>query len=535
MGLTLAADLGWRGINCILVERNSDINHHSRANVVASRSMEHFRRLGLAERIIDAGLPRDYPVNIVFTNRLTRHEIFRFSFPSLAACANPTAELRAELPDLDFSPYFKTSIGQSHLEPVLRTFAQEQKSVSLRFQTELEAFEQDQHGVTVSLREVATGKRYQVRTTYLVACDGARSGIRERLDIRMEGRAALGNFLGVCFRSRAFAERQKLGLATLYWALNGESPGVFIAIDGREEFTFHRSIRPGEDASAIDPRKAIEAAFGAPLPLDLISVQPWTAHQLVATSFRHGRVFLAGDAAHLFVPTGGFGMNTGIGDAIDLSWKLTAAIKGWGGHALLDSYEAERKPIAARNTREAADNHDKMQPAVMRGQQFDDDSQDGQASRALAAIEMAKGRKHFATSGIHLGYRYENSPVCVHDGSPAPADEADRYQPTTRPGSRAPHAWLSPTHSVLDLYGKSFVLLRLGAIDLDVSALIDAAASINLPMTVVDIANPEIEKLYERPLVLVRPDGHVAWRGETLPPEPRKLIDSIRGASDGAA
>lgn len=529
VGLSLACELGLRGVRCLVLERNPGINAHPRANVVASRTMEHFHRWGIAERVARAGLPLDYPVQVVFSTRIMRREIFRFSFPSYEDCMHPTPALLAELPDLGHSRYFKTSVGQSDLEPVLRDFAAAQPGVTLRFGWQLETFTQDDAGVTAVVSEVATGRRETLRAGYLAACDGGRSEVRARLGIALQGQGVLGQFVGIYFRSTEFMRRQPVGRATLYWSLNAQACGAFIAIDGHEKFTFQRSLWPDESPEDIDPRATIDAAFGAPLQAEILSVQPWKAHQLVAERLREGRVFLLGDAAHLFVPTGGFGMNTGISDAVDLGWKLAAVAQGWGGPGLLASYDAERRPVGVRNTTEAADNYLKMLPAFEAARRTEQPGAEGDAACDLIARGIAAGRKHFHATGIHLGYRYEASPICVPDGTPAPPDHPQVYTPSARPGSRAPHVMLADGRSTLDLVGPGFTLFDLGAAAESARQFDDAARRLGIPLRVARLNEPPVAQSYERRLVLVRPDGHVAWRGDAAPADAVDILLRVTG------
>ncbi len=537
VGLAVACELGLRGTGCILAEQRPGINEHPRANVVASRTMEHFHRWGIADRVARAGLPLDYPVDIVFTTRLARREIFRFSFPSYEDCRSPSAAKLSQLPDLLQSRYFKTSVAQSDLEPVLLDFARSFDAVDVRFGWRLDDFTQDDDGVTARLTQSVTEESLLVRCRYLVACDGGRSEVRARLGVSLDGEADLGQFVGVHFRSPDFMRRHALGRATLYWAMNRESPGVFIAINGRDTFTFQRSVAPGESVSSIRPLAAIQAAFDEPIECEILSVQPWKAHQLVAERLRIGRVFIAGDAAHLFVPTGGFGMNTGIGDAVDLGWKLAAVIDGWGGAALLDSYHAERHPVAVRNTTEAADNYRKIRPAFARAQDAEAPDPLGASARSEIARGIAEGAKHFAATGIHLGYRYESSPVCIPDATPSPPDDPQVYVPTSRPGSRAPHVMLDDGRSILDLFGAGFTLIRTGEgdADHDEALFVNAGRELGIPVSFQALGDAQVARLYERRFVLVRPDGHVAWRGDQPPVDVAALLRRVAGHDEAGA
>lgn len=526
VGLSLAAELGAHGVECLLLEKGLGANHHPRANVVAARTMEFFRRWGIADEVAETGLPDDYPTEIIFTNRITHEELFRFSFPTQTG-----AHFHPSDQSMLASPYFKTAAGQDGIEAVLRRHISTLKSVAVHYNANVITTDEKPDCVELTIESGEGGPRKTIRARYVAACDGGRSTIRAQLNIGMTGKSDLGRFVSIYLRSPEFNKRHDKGFATLYWALNDQAPGIFIAIDGKERFTFQRSLRPDEDGASIEPYSTIREAFGADLPFEILSVQPWRAHALVAERYRHGRYFLAGDAAHLFVPTGGFGMNTGIGDSVDLGWKLAAVIKGWGGEQLLDSYEFERKPIAVRNTSEAADNYLAILPTFRNAALLPAEHAPRTEGIARLAADLTKQRKHFSATGIHLGYRYENSPVCWHDGTQPTIDDPQIYIPTTRPGSRAPHMWLSENRSTIDLFGTGFTLVAVNADAADISAARAFAAKAPFPISLEAIEGSEIAKLYEVRFVLVRPDGMIAWRGMHLPDDPTPLFDVVRGAS----
>jgi hypothetical protein len=281
----------------------------------------------------------------------------------------------------------------------------------------------------------------------------------------------------------------------------------------------------------VNVRAIIEKFIGSHVPYELVSVLPWTCRSIVADTWHRGNVFLAGDAVHQHGPSGGFGMNTGFGDAVDLAWKLAAALAGWGGPALLDSYEIERKPVAHRIVREATEGQaplaDKSMLALVRAP-----NPEGDHARATIGEEIVRERtKVFVSDGLVLGYRYETSPIIVSDGTPAPAESVSQYTPTARPGSRAPHAWLKDGRSTLDLFGDGFVLLDFSRATADASPFVAAAHLRGVPLKLVAIDDPAIAEAYERRLVLVRPDGHVCWRDDAPPQDPVGLIDRVRGAA----
>jgi hypothetical protein len=266
------------------------------------------------------------------------------------------------------------------------------------------------------------------------------------------------------------------------------------------------------------------------VPFTLIAVKPWRRAEAIATRYRAGRIILAGDAAHTMSPTGGFGMNTGVIDAVNLGWKLQAVLAGWGGSSLLDSYEPEQKPVAVRNAAFSTQNFNAWVEAQAGCAAILDETAEGARMRASVGSRLkATLTAEWQCLGVQLGHRYDDSPICVADGSPPTPDDVSLYVPTTRPGARAPHAWLGDGRSTLDLFGGGFVLLRMRAAP-DPGPIVAAARAGHVPLTVVDIAQPEIAELYERKLVLVRPDGHTAWRGDVLPPDAGGLIATVRGA-----
>ena len=532
-GLSLAADLGWRGHDCLLAEELQTASDHPRATLLSARSMEFFRRWGLDEAVLDAGLPRDYLYEIVFATRLSGHVLRKLTFVSAHDFLTNSVALAATLPDARWSPYYKTQIGQQALEPVLRRFAGGFNNVALRHGWRLASFEDRGTEVIATLVDVASGREERVTADYLVGCDGGRSVVRSQLGIRYTGRGAIRPNVSFFFRSNEFWQTATVGRGTLYFLFNPESFGVFTAIDGRELWNYqHYFLDPTKATDNVDPYVALPEAMGRPFQFELLRTTHWHHHQSVATHFREGRVFLAGDAAHLFCPTGGMGMNTAIGDAMDLSWKLGAVLDGWGNDALLDSYDIERRPVAVRNTIETADNAGRIDN-VMRDTPSDieDDSTAGELARQYVSERIRGIAKQFSTSGLALGYRYGQSPVVIADGTPEPPDEPGVVHQSTWPGCRAPHAWLDDGRSTLDLFAHGgFTLLRLGAASPAGADLAAAAAQHRVPLRIETISEPDVCALYERRLVLVRPDGHVTWRGDTID-DVDAIVDAMRGRS----
>ncbi len=529
VGLALAIDLGHRGIPFIQIDRAESALDFPTSEAIFVRTMEHFRRWGMADAIRFAGFPPDLKRNVYFMTRILGHELLRMDRPS-------NREQQALMRDV--SPEGALWCPKKLFEPLMRHRVQYNPKGQLWTGWEMTGFTQDEAGVTLELQQAKTGQadtgaKRRLRCQYLAACDGASSGIRKSLGIEMQGTFAEGHNFGIYFRSAQLREIMNERPGVMVDIMNPEAFANLSTVDGKDLWRLIRMMGP-EDASRLTPQDCLRSALGklpdgSDVTFKIIDARPWAGHTVVADDFRAGRVFLVGDAAHLLWPRGGFGMNTGIGDAVDLAWKLQAMLQGWGGPKLLDSYTPERKPIAARNVAEAASNY-KAQMALKVDPDLDKDTPAGDAARALlAGIIREKRAKEWNTVGVQLGYVYEDSPVIageppVHD--PRPFDPG-RYEPTTRPGARAPHGWLEDGTSLLDHFGDGFVLVH--APDVDTAPLLAAAKTINMPLRSLALQNPDLQALYEAPLVLVRPDGHVAWRGDTGS-DARRVLDHVRGA-----
>lgn len=526
VGLALAGELGWRGIGCTLIERGDGAITQAKMDFVGVRTLEFCRRWGIVPWVHAAGYNRAYPQDCAWVSSLNGYEFGRERFPA------PQDE--RPLPQ---SPCSRGErCPQDFFDPVLTRFACQFPTVTLRCETEMTDFSEDATGVTARLKDVRAGRDEEIRAAYLVGCDGGTSLVRERLGISMSGAPALTYTTNVIFRCPGFEKLHDKAPAYRYIFIGPEGTwGTVVAINGRDRWRF--SI-VGDDTrrslSEADIRQTIMRAMGKEFDFEILSILPWVRRQLVADRYGTDRVFIAGDAAHLTSPTGGFGMNMGIQDAVDLGWKLEGTIKRWAGPHLLRSYEVERRPVGLRNVNEATGNLKRMlaprdrrpSPLVF---------QPGAAGDAARAdfgqrfTQMMK-REWFSV-GVHLGYVYEDSPIIVPDGTPPPPDEVMTYTQTARPGSRAPHVWLTPDRSTLDLFGRGFVLLQFVPEVADANTLVDAARAREVPLTAVTIDNAAAFAAYERRLVLVRPDGHVAWRADVAPStsDALRIIDIARG------
>lgn len=524
VGLALAGDLGWRGVPCTLIERGDGSIHQPKMDLIGIRSMEFCRRWGILDWVYQAGYNRAYPQDCAWVSQLHGGwEFGREHFPSVQDEIKPPQ-----------SPEKRERCPQNFFDPVLTRFALRTEHVQLHYHTEYLAHEERDDGVIVQVKDLQTGTLRKIDCAYLVACDGGASKVRENLGIKMSGIPALTYTTNAIFECAGLEQLHDKAPGYRYIFIGPEGTwATMVAINGRDQWRF--SI-VGDGTMRTLSQDEVEAAFRRAVGRDdfsfkTLSILPWVRRQLVADSYGTARVKLAGDAAHLTSPTGGFGMNMGLQDSVDLSWKLEASLSGWAGPGLLDSYETERRPVAIRNVNEATNNlksmlkpRESLNPTV-----FEPGPAGDEARRIFGEAYTAAMRREWFSIGIHLGFRYEGSPVIVPDGTPEPEDTVSTYEQTARPGHRAPHVWLAPEVSMLDHFGREFTLVRFHP-TLDVDALVSAARSRKMPLKVLDIDHAEARVLYERSLVLVRPDGHVAWRGDELPDDVVQMLGRVCGA-----
>ena len=528
VGLALAGDLGWRGISCTVVEQTDGRIEQPKMDLIGVRTMEFCRRWGIADWVRDAPYPGDYPQDCIFLTGLNGYELGRERFPGRAFEVCPPQ-----------SPQKRERVPQDMFDPILRRFASSFDCVNLRYQTALVSYEVRPEGVTATLRDVATGATRTLTTDYLVGSDGGTSQVREAAGIAMRGTQALTYTTNVLFRCADFPSLHRMGKAYRFIFIGPEGTWLtIVAIDGGERFRMSIVGTPDKvNHSEADIRAALTRAMGRDFGYEILSVMRWVRRELVAEHYGQGRVFIAGDAAHLMSPTGALGMNTGIQDAVDLGWKLEAVLRGWGGAHLLQSYERERQPVALRNVRASTENLGRMLATRDRRpppQMFEEGPQADAIRTEYGAWFTEMMRHEWFMNGFHLGYRYDDSPIVWPDGTPPPPLETSTYTQTARPGARAPHVTLTDGRSTLDLFGRGFTLLRLGANPPRADGLVQAAGQARVPLQEVALEQSEILKAYERALVLVRPDGHVAFRADAEPRDPRAVIDAVRGARSAA-
>jgi 2-polyprenyl-6-methoxyphenol hydroxylase-like FAD-dependent oxidoreductase len=523
VGLSLAIELGTQGIQCVLVEQGDGIVTVPKMSQLSTRTMEFCRRWGIAEEAKQAGWPERHPGDFIYVTSMTGYELFRQRFPSYA-----------QQVELDYTPEGPRQCPQIFFDPILLRRAATLPAVTLRHRTQLQSFEESADGVQARVTALETGASECISAAYLVGCDGFDGAVRKALGTEYEGSGMLSYSVSIFFRSRALGELHDKGWGRFYRLVDGTGHwSDLIAIDGRELWRltlFH--LDPETDMNSFDAAAALQRAAGTAFSHEILSVLPWKRRELVAKSYGRGRVFIAGDSAHQMSPTGGLGMNTGIGDAVDLGWKLAAVLQGWGGAQLLPSYEIERKPVAISSVAASSETyvHETSLPANAKIAQ---NTPEGEGAR-LQFADALKGRRGSGNERLHesvkLAYCYEDSTIIAPDDGAPPLAQNGKFVSICRTGARAPHAWITKRVSTLDLFGSGFVLMRFDR-KVDASPLVTASTHRSVPFKIVDIANTDIAALYQRRLVLVRPDGHVAWRGDTCPPNSLVLLDRLRGAS----
>jgi 2-polyprenyl-6-methoxyphenol hydroxylase-like FAD-dependent oxidoreductase len=518
VGLSAAVELGRRGVDCMIVEPRPTVSHlRPRAKTTSVRTMEHFRRWGLAERIREvAPLKVDWSQDVVFCTSLLGHEVTRFT--KCFGLSPQRTEMFAESGQ---------QIAQPLVEEVLREAVTSLKTGHLCLGWSLHTLHQHEEGVEATIINEQREQR-RVIASYVIGCDGARSAVRAAIGASYVGTTDLRPNFGLVFRAPGLAQRQPHGPAVQYWVLNPARPGLMGRMD-MEDVWWAGANGVSAETGHADPHALICGLVGAEIDAEVLGTDPWTARMLLADHYRNGRVFLAGDAAHLNPPWGGHGFNTGIGDAVNIGWKLAAVLRGWGGEGLLASYEVERRPIAERTIQEAVTNMSVLAPELGNPELQAPGPAGEQARRAAAqAIQAAKDRE-FHSLGLVLGYQYDASPVIIDDGTPL-VPVGQYYEPTARPGARLPHLWLPDGASLYDRLGNGLSLLRLRD-DVNVTPFIESATVRGMPLTIVEPGGQTLEERYGASLLLVRPDQHVAWRGTSVDQATADtIIDRVRGA-----
>jgi 2-polyprenyl-6-methoxyphenol hydroxylase-like FAD-dependent oxidoreductase len=522
-GLTLAVDLGRRGVRCMLVEQKERPAFLPKMERINARSMEIYRRMGLAQKIRAAGLRSDCPMDVYIMLTLTQPPLLHLPYPSVE-------QARASMRTVNDGtsprePY--QLISQYTLEPLLKSVAETLAAVTVRYACEFLSLRQDGGGVTARVR-TADGEAQEVRAAYLVGCDGGASAVRRELDIGLSGE---GNLLGLrqaLYRCDELFDRMPIGNGPghgRHYHVADNKSTFLIMQDSTKHWTLHSVVDTDEEMKA-----AFERVVGVPVKYEMLSCAPWRQNLLLADAYGKGRVFLAGDAVHLVIPTGGLGMNSGVGDAVDLSWKLAAMLAGWGGPNLLRSYEIERRQIGERNV--GASRYATIGRRKWRSMWRPDIAEDSAAGAAtrdnLAAVAGVEQRKSNEMVGAELGYRYVDSPaICNIPGGPEHLFR--EYHPTTWPGARLPHLWLDDGTALQDRIGDGYTILRLAGSKADTDGLARAIAAHGAPVAVLDVPEAAARDVYGYDLILIRPDMHVVWRGNAAPEDAARVAAVATG------
>ena len=508
VGLGLAIELGHRGIRALVVERNDRVGYAPRAKTTNVRTREHMRRWGIAGDLAAASpLGVHYPSNVVFCTRLGGQLLTRLD--NVNYCQPGRNPLYSE---------HGQWIPQYTVEEVMRSHAVTLAGIEIRFSTELVSFEYNELGVQARLRDLSSGAESVVTGDYLVGADGARSTVREAIGAQMSGVRAIARHRNVIFRAPGLADMHSLGPAIMYWQVNEDSPSLVGQMDRDDRWTFMPQVAPDSPKIPDNEMPAlIRKATGINAQIEILSADEWVASRLIADRYRKGRVFLAGDACHLHPPFGGYGMNMGVADAVDLGWKLAAVLQGWGGPALLASYEAERRPVHELVMDEAVANHALLSDRLSRPG-MDAATPAGEAlRREVGARIQANKIREFYTLGVVLGSNCSGSPIVVADGSAPPCRDFLNYRPSAHPGCLAPHAWLHDGASLYDRFGQGFTLLVVESGDeTEIEAMRRAAGNAGVPLDVVQVELPVLAELYAARYALIRPDQYVAWRGNNV-------------------
>lgn len=554
VGLMLALFLDRHNVKSVVFNVEETTRWHPKGSTHNARTMEHYRRIGLGSAVRRLGLPEDHPTDVVYFTRFNGPQIAQVVMQS--SMEKMRGVMTAPCNIQIFEPIHRAN--QMYVEKLLHDHARTRPNITLRYGWQVGEFNEHATGVTLQAERVrletsntdadyaehAVGSTGEVATwqvEYMAGVDGGQSHVRRSLGIRYGGHETLRqSFLGGSMMSTyvraptlvrdCFANRR----GYQYWAINPDARMTMVNLNGVDEYTF---FTPVPDGATFDEGLAIrtfQRACGYEAPVTVLGNRKWTAGvALWADRFWSGdRIFLAGDAIHLFTPTGGFGLNTGVDGAANLAWKLAALVQGWGGAKLKPSYESERRPIAERNTT-AARSLAKNVGVIEIRKEIEEANPAGEAARKVAGDYLDTFGEEFASIGVQLGVRYDGSPIICEDGTP-PRDSINCYTPSGVPGGRAPHYFLDPPgmanrRSLFDQFGVGFTLLRFSS-KADGSALLNAARRRGVPIDVVDVLDPDARDLYGRDLALIRPDQHVCWRGDRLPNGADGLIAKVVGA-----
>lgn len=534
VGMTLAIDAALRGVRVILIEaRAAGEPPSAKCNTVAARTMETFRRLGVADAVRAAGLPDDYPTDTIYCTSITGHELTRIRMPS-----------RAERPQPDFhdsawpTPEPMVRVSQLYLEPILYERVKALANITVLNRTSVDGYDQDASGVTLHCRG-QDGEGFDIRADYLAGCDGGRSTVRKAMGVSLIGDAEISRTRSSLIRAPGlkalFVDRRP---AWMSWVQNPRRSGTVVAIDGDDIWLVHRGVGANESFEDVPFDQSIRDVLGVDetFTWEVLNHEDWIGRRMVAERFCERRVFIAGDAAHLWVPFAGYGMNAGVADAAHLSWLLCGVLKNWADPAILDAYQAERQPITEQVSHFAMnkvlENVEAMRAGGAIPSALIADTPEGAAIRQFLGERLFKiNLPQMSPEGLNFGYYYQGSPIIAYDGEAPPAYDMGSFTASTAPGCRLPHFRLPDGTSIHDRLGPDYTLLDFGG---DAEPLVRAAEAAGLPLTLIATPRPA-DATFRHALMIVRADTHIAWRGDRPPADPDALIALLSGSDRQSA
>ncbi|WP_316192542.1 FAD-dependent oxidoreductase [Bradyrhizobium sp. SZCCHNRI1029] len=530
VGLTAAMDLASRGIDVVVAEiRRAGEPPNVKCNHVSARSMEVFRRLGIVQQVREGGLPADFPNDCAYRTAVVGRELTRIPIPSRQDRYTATGG-----PDTDWpTPEPPHRINQIYLEPILFACAEAQRGITILNRVEVDRFDQDENSVIAWARDLDAGRDITISADYLIGCDGGRSAVRKLIGARLSGTDVVQRVQSTYIHAPALKDLITQKPAWMTMSLNPRRCGTTVSIDGRDNWLIHNHLAAEEvEFDSVDRDWALRTILGVDdrFEYEVISKEDWIGRRLVADRFRDRRAFICGDAAHLWIPYAGYGMNAGIADAVDLCWMLAGVLHGWAAPALLDAYEAERQPITeqvshfAMNHALAVMSQRRSVPAEV---EMDGPVGD-EARRKVGQAAYDLNVQQYCCAGLNFGYYYDRSPAISYDGETPPPYGMGHFTASTVPGARAPHVWLADGRSLLDALGPAYTLVRFDP-TINAEALVEAAARQGVPLTLVDVDRAKAGYDFADSLLVVRPDSHIAWRGAAAPQEPDDLLDRLRG------
>ena len=536
VGMTMALCLAQRGIASYLVElRTAETLPDVKCNHISARSMELFRSLGISQDLRAAGLPDNYPHDVSYRTSTLGQEIARIHIPGRNTRLTDHSGPDGHWP----TPEPPHRINQRYIEPILRRHVQKQSLITCLFRHQVVSFTQDEQQVAAQIQILDSpgSPAFNLTAAYMVGCDGGRSMVRKGMGAKLVGDEVVQRVQSTCIRAPQLIAHMKAPPAWAMFTVNPRRSGNIYAIDGQEIWLIHNYLREHEaDFESVDRDWAIRTILGVGQDFDyeVMSKEDWFGRRLVSDKLQQGRVFVAGDAAHLWVPYAGYGMNAGLADAANLAWHLSAQIESWASPQALLAYEKERHPITEQVSRFAMDHaHAMSQRRRDIPTNLEDSSPEGAAARAAFGQDLYDlNVQQYCCAGLNFGYFYDQSPVMVYDEEKAPDYSMGGFTASTVPGCRAPHFWLAEGRSLYDELGKAYTLLCFKpGHETSVACLTEAAALAGMPLKVLEVPDTvHVPPEYQHALVMVRSDAHTVWRGRELTQKgARELVSVLCG------